>query len=65
MYVEQTFGQWKNRWRVLIREQQCRHGTMTLMTYATMVLHNICTVHANECGTEYMDGGGVDVHEFM
>ena len=28
MFVEQVFGQWKNRWRVLLREQQCRHGTI-------------------------------------
>ena len=29
MYVEQVFGQWKSRWRVLIKESQCSHKTMS------------------------------------
>ena len=45
MYVEQTFGMWKSRWRVCIKESQCSHRMITLMAMATMVLHNMCMVH--------------------
>ena len=45
MFVEQAFGMWKSRWRVSIKESQCSHRMMTLMTMATMVLHNMCMVH--------------------
>ena len=70
MYVEQVFGMWKSRWRVCIKEQQCSHGQMSLMIYATMVLHNMCQYYSNDpvmsCGTEYLEEwNSVDMLEFM
>ena len=65
MFVEQTFGMWKSRWRVLIKEQVVSHETMSLMIYATMILHNVCMVHGNGWGIDYMTDGGLDLLEFM
>jgi len=62
MYVEQVFGMWKSRWRVCIREQQCSHGMMSLMTYATMILHNICVFH--RCTGEFTSDPA-DIVTFM
>jgi hypothetical protein len=71
MFVEQVFGMWKSRFKVCIREQHCSHGMMTLMIYATMILHNICQFYSNEpemsCGDDYMadDRTQVDMLRFM
>ncbi len=43
-FVEQTFGIWKNRFRVLLKPMQCTQRTAVLIIAATMVLHNMCQV---------------------
>ena len=71
MYVEQVFGMWKSRWRVCIREQQCSHSLMSLMIFATMILHNVCQFYSQDpemsCGDDYMDDDRtqVDMLRFM
>eukprot|EP00951_Prasinocladus_malaysianus_P017943 scaffold142167_cov15-Prasinocladus_malaysianus.AAC.1 len=65
MFVEQVFGQWKSRWRLLIREQQCSHAVMSLMIYATMVLHNICTIHKESCGDEFLTDQPQHITNFL
>jgi hypothetical protein len=41
-FIEQTFGMWKNRWRVVCKKMLCTHRVACLMICATMVLHNMC-----------------------
>ena len=48
MFVEQAFGMWKSVWRVCIKESQCIHRMITLMTMSTMILHNMCMVLHHE-----------------
>ncbi len=43
-YVEQCFGWWKNRWRILIRASQLTHEVQCALIYTTMILHNVCVV---------------------
>jgi hypothetical protein len=42
IYVEQIFGMWKNRWRIVLKESDISRPFLSLVIYATMVLHNIC-----------------------
>lgn len=47
-FVEETFGRWKNRFRVLLAPTEFKHAKQTRLIYATMVLHNLCTIHQDE-----------------
>jgi hypothetical protein len=46
-FVEETFGRWKNRWRFLLDPCRVNHKLTSQMIYASAVLHNFCTVHAD------------------
>ena len=45
--VEETFGRWKNRFRFLLRTHDMAHELHTRMVYTTIILHNYCTVKAD------------------
>jgi hypothetical protein len=47
-FVEETFGRWKNRFRFLLKQSDYDHKTLTRMVYASMILHNACTVHKDD-----------------
>lgn len=55
-------GMWKNRFRVLIKANECTHRFMCLMIMASMVLHNICMVHKDDT-VKY--GTDAEIVEFM
>ena len=46
-YVEQCFGWWKNRFRILIKPSNVPHKRMCEMIYASMILHNCLMVTDN------------------
>ena len=50
-FVEETFGRWKNRFRFLLRQGDYGHKMLTRMTYASMILHNLCTIHRDDAVT--------------
>jgi hypothetical protein len=43
--IEQVFGIWKNRWRILLRETKMDHENFVTLLTATIVLHNMCEIH--------------------
>jgi hypothetical protein len=45
IYVEQVFGMWKMRWRVLMRETEVKRSRLNFIIWATVILHNICCVY--------------------
>eukprot|EP00951_Prasinocladus_malaysianus_P037107 scaffold395992_cov48-Prasinocladus_malaysianus.AAC.2 len=45
IYVEQIFGMWKNRWRINMFESKVHRSFLSLMIYATLILHNICCIY--------------------
>jgi hypothetical protein len=47
-FVEETFGRWKNRFRFLLKQSDYDHKTLTRMVYASMILHNACTIHKDD-----------------
>mmetsp|Transcript_28505 Transcript_28505/g.73209 ORF Transcript_28505/g.73209 Transcript_28505/m.73209 type:complete len:231 (-) Transcript_28505:104-796(-) len=69
MFVEQVFGMWKSRWQVCNKEQECSHLMMMLMTYSTMILHNMWMYYRNtpewDCGDDYMEDAAPDLAAFM
>ena len=36
---------WKNRWRIVLKESDVSRPFLSLMIYATLVLHNICIAY--------------------
>ena len=44
-FVEEVFGRWKNRFRFLLCVHDMRHKLHTQLVYATLILHNVCTIH--------------------
>ena len=44
-FIEQAFGMWKNKFRVLIRAAMVDHGLMCLVIYSSMILHNFIRIH--------------------
>ncbi|KAL0005569.1 hypothetical protein SO802_013130 [Lithocarpus litseifolius] len=53
LVIEQTFGVWKNRWRILRSMPSFHKRTQTRIIVATMILHNFIRAHENndvECG---------------
>ena len=46
-YVEETFGRWKNRFRFLLFPSDIEHKRMNRLIYASCILHNVCTFHAD------------------
>ena len=48
MHVEQTFGQWKNKWRILKQALSYDLGPVTDIIYATAVLHNYCKIQKED-----------------
>ena len=42
--MEEVFGRWKNRFRVLLSAPCVSHMWMTKIIYASLVLHNMCTI---------------------
>jgi hypothetical protein len=53
-YVEQTIGQWKNKFRVLLLQQALSFPLMCMVIYSTMILHNVCKGH-NTTGDDVVD----------
>ena len=47
-YVEETFGRWKNRFRFLLRQGDYDLKTLVRMAYASMILHNACTINKDD-----------------
>jgi hypothetical protein len=47
-FVEETFGRWKNRFRFLLKQGDYTHKELTRMIYASMILHNACTIHKDD-----------------
>lgn len=47
LVVEQTFGQWKNRFRIVLRGCTLSHKDYTDILLCTMLLHNMCVHNAN------------------
>jgi hypothetical protein len=47
-FVEEVFGRWKNKWRFLLSRITESHELAVKMIYASMILHNMCTIHAGE-----------------
>ncbi len=56
MVVEGAFGQLKGRWRVLMRKNECKEGTLQTMSLACVVLHNIC-IDLNDNINKSLDAG--------
>ena len=36
---------WKNRWRIVLKESDVSRPFLSLMIYATLVLHNVCIAY--------------------
>ena len=47
-FVEETFGRWKNRFRFLIQACDLDHKRFTNIIYASLILHNLCTIHKDD-----------------
>ena len=47
-FVEEVFGRWKNRWRFLLRQMQVEPRTAVRLIYVSMILHNLCTMRADD-----------------
>ena len=45
--IEQTFGVWKNKWRILRSMSSFHIRTQTRIIVATIVLHNFIRAHEN------------------
>ena len=67
VFVEETFGRWKNRFRFLINPCDTEHELTSRMIYASMILHNFITVNSansgladSAFGIEVMAGGKTD-----
>ena len=46
-FVEETFGRWKNRFRFLLWPCDIEPLRFSRMVFASCVLHNVCTYHAD------------------
>ena len=53
-FVEETFGRWKNRFRFLMKESEETHKMTCQIIYASMILHNLCTVRKDD--PEFSEG---------
>ena len=47
-YVEQVFGQWKNRFRFLLNPCNTKQKLTNQMIYAAAILHNVCTYYRRD-----------------
>mmetsp|Transcript_71370 Transcript_71370/g.149009 ORF Transcript_71370/g.149009 Transcript_71370/m.149009 type:complete len:214 (-) Transcript_71370:25-666(-) len=59
--VEETFGRWKNRFRVLRNYQYTQKKTAMWVIYSTMVLHNICEYMRDNLPTHINVGAAANV----
>ena len=55
-FVEEVFGRWKSRFRFLLKGEALDHARMTKLIFASMVLHNVCTVRQDDTDTYDMGG---------
>ena len=55
MVVEKAFGHLKGRWRVLIKQMECRIRNVPNIVLACCVLHNSCEMWREDFLDEWMD----------
>jgi hypothetical protein len=51
--IEQTFGMWKNRFRLVMLGLDMNHKDSSDVIYCTLLLHNMCMVQADLLTPEY------------
>jgi hypothetical protein len=61
-FVEEVFGRWKSRFRFLLKSEALDHGRMTKLIFASMVLHNLCTIRKDD--TDTFDMGDAAAEEW-
>jgi|TARA_B110000196_G_scaffold309051_2_gene310302 hypothetical protein len=47
-FVEETFGRFKNRFRFLLYAQDMDHARFNRVVYASVILHNLCTIRKDD-----------------
>lgn len=63
-FVEEVFGRWKNRFRFLLQACDLDHSRFTNIIYASLVLHNVCTIHKDNA-VDFSSGGDEDWNNFF
>jgi len=54
-FVEETFGRWKNKWRMLMNPLNVDHKLASQLIYASAILHNYCTMYGRENDFTYFE----------
>ena len=63
-FVEETFGRWKNRFRFLLFANDLEHARMTQLIYTSCILHNACTILADDA-VDFSAGADEEWEEFF
>lgn len=63
-FVEEAFGRWKNRFRFLLYAQDMDHARFNRVVYASVILHNLCTIRKDDA-VDFRSGADDEWQQFF